>query len=356
MENNSTYVINIDYCGTCYGTCQGCLLTEDERQQSTPFFNLTTSKNALEKIIKNLDNTTIEHLVIAFGRGNTLSLSDENWDDIYKTTTYLLENIKHHTHTIECSTSLIGKIEYHINYAKKIITQFNKRKLNLRFVVVCNTDLMSENYWRNLDLFLTSLQQHRGDRDGDGDVLNLSLYSDNLPSLNFIQKKILHYKFPVNLIFLPFNKISLSNYDILAEWLKDFSDYVTKNELDVNLVNVIKNSLTKPPTIVDAIEYSKINTKNFIWLQKDLQIDSGSFTLFGDVDLTRLSNKLNININPNDILQKFTKIKPCKTCNYLPVCIYNSSHIQAFYNDAKNPCNNKCPNGLKLLYENLICQ
>lgn len=152
MKKISSLIINLDFCGSCNGSCVGCLLTEEERNTEEAFLDFKKSKESLNKLKDKYSDTFVDKLVIAFGRGNTITLNEKDWHEIKKITEFIHEVIKHKEAVIECSTGLVGKIEPQIEFAKKWIDFM--QPFNLRFVVVANASLFSNKYWDNLDLFL----------------------------------------------------------------------------------------------------------------------------------------------------------------------------------------------------------
>lgn len=238
MKRIKSLIINLDFCGSCNGSCVGCLLTEEERNSDEAFLDFKHSKDALNKIKDKYADNYIEKLVIAFGRGNTITLNEKDWDEIRKIVDFLKEVIKHQEMVIECSTGLVGKIEPQIELAQKWVDFMQPN--NLRFVVVANASLFSSKYWDNLDLFFKTLGTYRLNVinekiDNSDDILNINLHSNDLPDVNFLFNKIKDYNFPINLTLLPlyrtmeFKTLAFEDklkinlvYEQLENWLEQF--------------------------------------------------------------------------------------------------------------------------------------
>lgn len=240
MKKIKSLIINLDFCGFCNGSCVGCLLTEEERKTEEAFLDFKKSKESLNKLKDKYSDNYVEKLVIAFGRGNTITLNEKDWQEIKKVTEYLREVIEHRECVIECSTGLVGKIESHIVLAKKWVDFMQPH--NLRFVIVANASLFSTKYWENLDIFFKELGTYRLNVlnekiDNVDDILNINLHSNDLPDVNFLFNKIKEYNFPINLTLLPLYRTVLSNnktlefeynldtntiYENLEDWLEKF--------------------------------------------------------------------------------------------------------------------------------------
>lgn len=389
MKKISNLIINFDYCGICAGNCQGCLLSTEERKTFSAFLNFDKVQLSINELLISYDyqNIIVDNLVIAFGRGNTLYLTETDWEQIKLITEKILLNIQHVNHVIECSTGLVGKIDTQIELAKKWTTFMSE--FNLRFVVVANADLYSNQYWNNLDLFFKTMMQFRIESnfkhiistnnknihqmDNTGDILNFNLYSNNLPNVNLILDKVKQYQFPVNITLLPFyrnatiikNGISLQSniknqniYNLLSDWLLSFYNKSKEYQLDANFINLIEKDIEEFSNGInfdDAVQNANHNQKQFFWIQKTGLLTRGSFSVFGDIDFERLNTKLNknFNSNPSQMILSFMKIKQCQKCKFNTVCIKNSTYVQSLLN-YDSLSSTSCPNGLLKTYEHIF--
>ena len=240
MIHKQYYVINLDYCGFCHGNCNGCMLTELERKTPNAFYDYNEIKPTLDKIIEDVKEKSlnIKNLVITFGKGNTLLLNEKHRNEINVIADYIKKNINHEEYHIEISTSLIGKIDYQIEIAKTMI-QHDKYKI--KFNVVANMDLFSKTYWENIDKFFNALTNYRGGNiDGNGDILVLNVHANKLPPVDFIIDKIKNYRFPVNVVMLPFytlnNNVNITkkDFDNVEEWNNELYQKCIVNEIDNN--------------------------------------------------------------------------------------------------------------------------
>ena len=69
--NRHSLIINLDYCGTCHGTCSGCLLSTEEKDSTESFLTLEKISHCFAEISKPLNY--VEQLAIGIGRGNAHS-------------------------------------------------------------------------------------------------------------------------------------------------------------------------------------------------------------------------------------------------------------------------------------------
>lgn len=360
MISKEYYVINLDYCGFCHGNCNGCMLTDLERKTPNAFYNYNEIKPTLDKIIEDVKEKSlnIKNLVITFGKGNTLLLNEKQRNEINIIADYIKNNIKHEEYHIEISTSLIGKIDYQIEIAKTMI-QHDKYKI--KFNVVANMDLFSKTYWENIDKFFNELTNYRGGNiDGNGDILVLNVHANKLPPVDFIIDKIKNYRFPVNVVMLPFytlnNNVNITkqDFDNVEEWNYELYQKCIINEIDNNLINVINN--TKDiENLKQSFDNYNQGSKDFIFISPDKRIKAGFFSIYGENDYERVENKLNVNIEKNIIkaYSKLIKNKTCKTCQFQHKCISTNGHINALLNKEIYSNDDACLSGLKKLFSSL---
>jgi hypothetical protein len=332
------FLLNLDFCGTCHGQCLGCLLTPEERTVPEAFLTFEQVLPLMQQLAP--EHQQPDYAALAFGRGNTLALSDATWQDIERISTAFLSIFKPKKHTIECSTGLVGKIQPLIAQAKKRVEQFGP---DLRFVVAANSDLHSNAYWDNVDQFFQEMMAFRGGKttENSGDVLVLNLVADRLPDLSTLLPRLSNYPFPVNVAWLP----PTQNADLVqvAEWIKEFSIYAEKNQWDSNLKRFYFNRSN--PTLAESLEQLSANFQNFWWIEKTGRLAPGLFTPMGDVDLTRLNEKTKSNFqfkNSMDVYKQFKKRAACAACPRFNSCLAEGTAALALF--ASNALN--CPLGL----------
>ena len=174
-------IVATDYATTCSGTCPTCVLTAMERRRSYP---ATTP----EKIISGLEAAAIEYgrvgtLALGIGRANVLDLPESSIDEIGRIVKGAAACFECDELVVEVTTSLVGNIDRQIARARAILEASAQWGCDVRFVVVTNTALHSEKYWRNVDLFYRAMSDLRGGMHSEesGDIIQLALAADSLP-------------------------------------------------------------------------------------------------------------------------------------------------------------------------------
>lgn len=322
-----SFLVNLDYLGTCAGTCAGCLLSEDERRVSTPFLDRNQMTNALQRLHKSrFQATSCDYGAITFGRGNTLSLSDSAWSDVFHVALLFKQLFNPSTWNVECSTGLVGRIDPLIATAQHRVSSFGAP---LRFVVAANSDLYSKSYWANVDRFFREMMAFRGgdSLDGSGDVLVLNLVADRLPEPLALADRAAAYPFPVNIAWLP-----PSQPMDLRRWMDSFCSRLASNRSDSNLLRhfVRTTQDLNIPDFQQALVDVEENLARFWWIDKLGELSPGLFTPFGDVDFSRLAIKTTKHLSSTlkALVPTLLKQKPCNTCQKQPLCL--SSGAAAF--------------------------
>lgn len=346
MNNYSSALINLEYCGTCHGTCKGCLMEEFERAESQPFLTKETIQKALLEIIKTHPEAIgVDFSTLAFGRGNTLALNDDCWKDIKDISQFYVSLFKPKTHAIECSTGLIGKIEQIIDVAKKRVDENDNQ---MRFVVVANSDLFSQSYWNNVDKFFESMMTHRGGRheDGNGDVLVLNMVADRLPEIQPLLTRLKDYQFPVNIAWLPLTINTPEKKQEVGHWLVDFISQMDRGTWDCNLLYLTQAILNNEPSLTQAIE-EHTNSLSW-WVDKQGNPVRSAFTVMGDVEFNRWEQKLSISL-PKEFIkfyQLFSKLPSCKKCKWKNECVSAGTFLHAVV----TPSGTTCPTGMESVF------
>lgn len=332
--------LNLDFCGTCHGSCVGCLLSDEERRRPTAFLR----PNDLDPLVSALQQAgwggqlSVEHLVLGFGRGNTLMLSDTEWQDLYAIARRL-KNVVPHAHcSVEISTSLIGKIE------PQIATALRRREeapdLDLRFVVVANADLFSDGYWLNLRRFFERMAQARGGGEHSGDVVVLNLHANRLPKVQDLLDRVQGVPFPVNVVVLPLYRTGFPEDRALndhlhaveawwAEWARGAQDA----GLDSNLVNYL-DAHGHAWSGLGGAHANLLASRDSVWfVQKDGQVNPGLFTVFGDMDPVRTAHRLMQPFPPlNTLSRRLMKAPACVGCPVFTTCYGSGGAVHAVLN------------------------
>lgn len=343
----SCFIVNIDYYGGCAGHCQGCFIPEVERKNQTVYFNEDTIKKNLDLILAQNKNQWNKYtqLVLALNRGNFLTFDLDRLKIIFQhfksfAKATEIQNIK-----VELSTSLIGKLGPQIEQAKTLIKLANP--LNLSFALTANPDLLSKNYWQNLDTFLLGISEHRGGGEESGDILNVIVASDSLPDSK-LWNDFTHYKFPVNLIVVPFTKKATD------EQITSLSDFILKttkiakeHKMDLNVINVsgYTNQFSNGG-LLESLQ-SQNHASSAVVINKNGELKKGHFSVFGDIDFLRMKEKIKRDFSEVDIAKKFLKNKYCQQCQFNAWCVRNSGHYFAAWNMDMISNHNQCLSGLE---------
>jgi hypothetical protein len=348
MSNSSwpSFLVNVDFCGTCHGTCKGCLLTESERKATEAFLSpeqIIQSFQTLKGLMP--DAAHAQYAALALGRGNTLALSDDTWQGMHRMATAFQELFSPQKLTVECSTGLIGKIQPLIDIAKRRVDDWGD---GLRFVVAANSDLYSQPYWDNVDAFFEALMEHRGGNttEESGDVLVLNLVADRLPPVEHLVKRLKQYPFPVNIAWLPLSPESTPEMHLAShDWLNAFHEAMATGGWDSNFSRFFAERFSSTPDTMDALDYLTVNLSRFWWVEKDGSLRPGLFTPMGDVDFRRFEEKLGIPPLPQDPVRIFRALQrrtPCNTCDLQAKCLQTGVALHAL----ASPSTLRCPIGV----------
>lgn len=346
VERWPSFLVNLDFCGTCHGICRGCLLQEDERKTVDAFLSFNQIATAFQQLkTKQPHAFGSDYAALAFGRGNTLALSDSTWQTMKESTTLFQSLFEPRQLTVECSTGLIGKIQPLVDIAKKRIDEWGP---SLRFVVAANSDLYSQSYWDNVDIFFESLMAHRGGNttEESGDVLVLNLVADRLPDVDRLVSRLKHYPFPVNIAWLPLS--SQSDADTHASshrWLNAFHRLMKTGGWDSNFSrffdNHHANGVEGDVSTAEALEHLAVNLQRFWWVVKTGHLTPGLFTPMGDVDFLRFEQKLGIASLPKTPARIFRSLQSresCRECAYQAACLRSGVALHAIASTETSVC------------------
>lgn len=352
-------IVAMDYATTCAGTCPTCVLTKDER-------SLKEAASTVKAVSRGLKTAAEEYahigtLAIGIGRANVLSLPETSIKDIVKILNCAKQVFPFEKIMCEVSTSLIGKIDNQITRAQRISQETSKIGVETKFVVVGNTALVSEKYWKNLDQFLRAMEEFRGGRDIDdnGDILQLALSSDSLPDPEVLAQRVKDYRFPINIAWAPGHDRGARNEKNLAkigEWLGQFYDASQIFNLDCSLNNRVDTVMSlRTNNIPSAVEQTIQSSKSIVYIDQEGEWHHGLFTVLAEMDPVRFdpirSGKTMIGISPKEIRSLITN-EACKQCPFVGPCISSGGHKIAQIT-LRNYLNGTtvCPSGLRGCFE-----
>ena len=350
-ERWPSLLVNLDFCGTCHGTCRGCLLQENERKTVDAFLSPEQISVAFHQLkSKHPQSFAPDYAALAFGRGNTLALPDSTWQAMKESTSLFQSLFAPRQLTVECSTGLIGKIQPLVDAAKKRIDEWGPF---LRFVVAANSDLYSQAYWDNVDAFFQALMAHRGGQttEESGDVLVLNLVADRLPEVAQLVSRLKDYPFPVNIAWLPLSPTSDPATHLSSHrWLNEFHRLMKTGGWDSNFsrffdatqTNVSRND----DAMAEAVEHLAVNLQRFWWVEKTGRLTPGLFTPMGDVDFLRFEQKLELPPLPKTparILRHLQTRTSCRECLHQPACLKSGVALHAI----ASPETLICPIGVR---------
>ncbi len=352
-------IIATDYATSCAGTCPTCVLTKSERQKTGPASTVENIVNGMRVAAENYMH--VDTLAVGIGRANVLSLPENSVSEIVA----ILENARklfsHGNVICEVTSSLVGKIETQTQRAKAISNATAAIGIETRFVIVGNTALVSEKYWKNLDYFLTEMEKFRGGKeiDGNGDILQLALSIESLPDPVKLAERIHNYRFPINIAWAPGHDLgakSEENLKKLNDWLGEFYNI----SVDLGLDSSIKNRVDAVTSLQianmpEAVRHVSRSSEAIVYIAQDGTWHNGLFTVLAEMDPVRFDpagkDKTMAGTAPKE-LRKLMMNEACVNCSYIGTCVASGGHKIAQmtlrnFTDGTNVC----PSGLKACFE-----
>ncbi len=119
MEEMEKLIINTEFFLQCHGSCSGCFLSVEERQSTSVYYDQVLS--GLSLLASQYKEVKIDELIIGFGRGNVLNLSDKHLDKLLELINYVESNFIYNKVIFEVATSLIGKLDRQLESAKYLL-------------------------------------------------------------------------------------------------------------------------------------------------------------------------------------------------------------------------------------------
>mgnify|MGYP007051636469 CR=1 FL=1 len=348
-------IVATDYATTCSGTCPTCVLTSVERRRSYP-------ASTPEAIIKGLKAAAASYgrlgtLALGIGRANVLDLPETSIEEIGRIVAGAAECFTHEELVVEVSTSLVGKIDRQVARAKEIIEASRRWNCDVRFVVVTNTALHSEKYWRNVDTFYGVMAETRGGRqtEGSGDIIQLALAVDSLPDPAELAGRISSCRSPLNITWNPAFDRGLSHPESLPRleaWMAEWYRLTSGAGMDSSLVNRIRQTLPMADAgMADAVAHANESSRAIVYISPDGSWHNGLFTVLAEIDPVRFdpegAGSAIAGTDPR-ALRRFLTNPACAACEFSNACIASGSHRIGMIALRRFPGGtDHCPSGLR---------
>lgn len=351
MKTLKQVIINTEYFLQCHGSCSGCFLTEEERQSDN--INKDVIQLKLQEIRNSL-NANVDHLIIGFGRGNLLNLSENNLLELIKLIHWCEENFTYEKITFEISTSLIGKLDKQIEKAKLLL---NGSK-NIFFNVVINSEITSPKFWSNFNQFYNAtaiIRKGWGMIEDWGDILVLNVNPQKLPDLTLIEQVAKDHQSPININIFPFeiNQKIILNSEIkkLNKWLEEL--WIILSEKDFNVKNYLQDLMKIDFELNpnDLKNYYITSKNSYFFIDKNGIISNGIPSIMGEVDFPRLLEKYDLKPDLFNAYKKMQKNKVCASCDYQKECLVSGAFLNLLSNADRLIDSNHCASGYKELFQ-----
>jgi hypothetical protein len=334
MYERENLAINFDYCGSCSGTCQTCLLTAEERAQDRALLSVSRIGAVLSEIASDVTRRP-RRLILGIGRGNNLVLPESALRDYKRIATAATDLFDYEEGLVEVSTSLVGKLEPQMDRAKAILDLLGglDRPYDAKFVVVGNTALSSEKYWRNLDTFFRAMRDYRGGNvDGNGDIILLNLGIASLPDLDWLSGFLTDFHSPVNITWVPsVDPASASEEGLrkLEGWIADLHDLGVWRGLDLNIVQRLHGALKSKSFDTSALDkHVAMSANTALFVSPDGAWHYGLASVLVDMDPVRFEAGFkdaagvgHLVDDPHRDRVRLLRNPTCRTCQFFHVCV-----------------------------------
>jgi ferredoxin len=359
--------LNIDYCGLCSGSCSICALSENERAYEAPFLSAAQMREAVRAAAKETGER-VGHLVVGFGRGNTLALPPESIRDIVETLAEAQDAFSFDSAETEISTSLMGKHETHRDRAFAILDAIEAEKLRFdpRFVCVGNLAIVSEAYWKRILAFLDAMTERRGGGDGSGDVLLLNLPLGRLPPIEMIETFLGRLRSPVNVTWSPAYDDDAKNPAALAAletWLDEYHALAERLGMDSSLQTRAELAMRAGAAEEDEIGLqTETNASTVLFVDSKGKLHGGYSSVIADLDPIRFPTAAAgkraggsaMMSTPKEERATLLRHRACRACGYMPQCIRSGAHKAALMLvSSLSDAPNACPSGMRRLFARL---
>jgi hypothetical protein len=353
-------IVATEYATTCSGTCPTCVLTKDERLRAFPA--TTAAKLAAGFCEAAASYGRADTLALGIGRANVLDLPARSVREIGEIVTSAAGAFDHREMVVEISTSLVGKIDRQIARAKEILAASAEWPCDdVRFVIVANTALHSEKYWRNVDAFYHAMADLRGGADVDhsGDIVQLALASDSLPDPSVLAARIGGYRSPVNLTWAPAFDRGLDTGESalvrMGEWIESWYALTSDGVVDSSLVNRVRQSMGMMDSgMREAAQHADESGRAVVYVATDGTWHNGLFTVLAEMDPVRFDpiagGRAMSGTDPRE-LRRFLTNPACSGCEFSNACIASGSHRIGMITLRQFPDGTEsCPSGLRAAF------
>ena len=344
-------IINTEYFLQCAGSCSGCFLSEAERNSQNNFHDVI--KPGLIKVLANKKGKDL--LVIGFGRGNNLNLTKESLIQMGELISYIEKNHNSKKLVFEVSTSLIGKINTQIENAI-LLLQYSK---NIYFNVVVNSEITSQQFWKNLKTFHTALTKERekwGWSDNTGDILVLNINPAILPDIAMLEDFSQGIESPINISLFPFDEavknITGVQLDALKEWTQKVA--VLFKFKDLNIKNHLEKFNFELSSINDVKAHNDLTKSSYFFIDKSGDITEGIPSIMGEVDFPRLLTKYKIQPDIGKAFKIMQRHSACINCDYQNQCLATGAYLNMLANHKRIKDKSFCPSGYKEFFHEFL--
>jgi hypothetical protein len=345
---NAKCIINLEYFLQCHGDCKGCFLKDFERQEKN-----THAKEVQDNLYNLLNhNLHYNNFIVGFGRGNILNLENYQLQELDNMIEQCEKILKGKHVIYEVSTSLIGKIDRQIEKALYLI----RKNHNIYFNVVINSEITSESFWKNWNYFYETLEKERiqwGLKDNLGDILVLNINPKKLPDLEKLKKYIGNKQSPINIAFFPFSDEKIESKDLfmMNDWSKKIFELFRKQDLNIKNYLELLHSINIENNLEDILNYHKNTEKSYWFIDKNGQLQNGSFSIMGEIDYFRLLEKYQIKPSFIEAIKIMQKEKHCSKCEYQKECLLSGAYLNMMINHQKIQNNDCCLNGYQPIFQ-----
>ena len=363
MKRNSYLTVTVDYALGCAGTCPSCVLTDMERTSDHPATTPELVAKAMTMIAPAFG--PVETLALGIGRANVLALGEERHSEVVRIVEAAKDTFDFVHAAAEISTSLIGKVDVHVDKAVRLMDALEHTGFDVRFVVVGNTSLVSAKYWRNLETFLRSIEARRGGAgvDGAGDILQLSLAIATLPPVEELVARVRGYKFPINLLWTPaFDEGARSEDGLrkLENWLAEFYLAAARDLLDSSLnIRVDQVSDSGLSGVADYVGYLQTSLRSIAYIAPNGSWHEGLFTVLAEMDpvrfdpgLARTGEHGKVIADPAREIMALMRNPACKACSHVGDCVAGGTYRMALTTLRRHPGGTTaCPAAIRRTFE-----
>lgn len=353
MIEKSQLIINTEFFLQCHGSCSGCFLNAEERSSKNTYGKAVLQ--GLQRIAFEYREVKIEKLIIGFGRGNVVSLSEEGLEELLEIMKWCESHFEYGSIIFEVATSLIGKIEMHISNALFLLN----RNKNIYFNMVLNSELTSKTFWQNVKFFYETLSNFRmaewGWVDYCGDILVLNVNPEILPDVHEMFNFCKGIASPINISIFPFNKktesISEEALHQVLEWSASVWSLFQHQDLN------IKNYLTALHTVNIGNSFSEIESyqavteKSYFFVDSNGLTSNGSLSIMGEVDKARLLEKYGISLEIFPAYKLMQKNASCKRCDFQKECLLSGAYLNFMANQHLVIDKSLCMSGYQTLFK-----